>query len=113
MIREHVSLERGASIGIGGTNFRTAIYDGGELKGFRRQPTPWTPEAFFSTIGRQLLEAAEEGATYAAIGVPGAVFDETDKDGRPVQRLAKMKNIPGLSSGSFYPVEEIDRKSVV
>jgi predicted NBD/HSP70 family sugar kinase len=106
---ERVSLDQGVGFGIGGTNFRTAIYRGGELEGFACLPTPAAPEAFYRTIVRRLLQATEEGATYAVVGVPGTVEDEIDDEGHPRQRLAEMPNIPGLARGSSYPMVEMTK----
>lgn len=104
-----IRLDHCISIGIGGTHFRRAIYDRGELNGFLPRPTPTEPTAFFTEVGRELLKAADQGAAYGVVGVPGAVFEETDEHGNRKQRLACMPNVAGLSKGAYYPLDEMSR----
>jgi hypothetical protein len=96
----------GLCFGIGGTNYRIAECDAtGDVGASYKIPTPDNPEEFFGQAARTILDAADRGATWSVMGVPGPVSVEWDADGAVRQHM-RVTNIPALRKG-FDPVAEM------
>lgn len=84
--------EQGYCFGIGGTNSRQAFIDNGEVMNFRLVPTPQGTTEFFTMVARGLLAAADAGAGWAVVGVPGPV-EAADHD-----YAISCTNVPSLTT---------------
>lgn len=89
-------LGEGAVVGAGGTFYRFAMCDAeGEPGKLLKMPTPTSRQEFFGQTARLFLGAAEKGATWGFLGVPGLADVEVDADGIVTQHV-EVTNIPAL-----------------
>lgn len=84
----------GVCIAFGGSNARFAHCRGGDILGFRSEPTPDNPEEFFSWMARGVLDSAEAGNKWLVAGFPGPV----SADGTQV---GPMANVDGMSKQQY------------
>lgn len=103
-----VDVGEGICFGIGGTNYRVAECDeNGDVNEWHVTPTPDNPRKFFGQTARAILEAADCGAQWAVMGVPGPVTVEVDEDDKVTQNF-RVTNIKALSRlKGFDPVKEM------
>lgn len=95
-------IGKGLCLGIGGTNARVSFCENKEVCDFRVEPTPVDTQAFFQWMAEEIITAAEQGATWAVVGVPGLAKETTH--GHSIGPLA---NVPGLSKKSYMLEEEL------
>lgn len=98
----------GVCFGVGGTSYRVGEIDKqGNVVDSYTVPTPDNPKEFFDQTLEVLLDAANRGATYAVLGVPGPVKVDVDEHDRVFQNF-RITNVPALSrTEGFDPVGEM------
>lgn len=89
-----IEIDRGVTIGFGGTNARVAGCVEGDIVGFDSIPTPDQPDLFFSWMARQLLDASHKGSHWLVAGFPGPV----SPDG---QVIGPMGNVQGMNAEQY------------
>jgi predicted NBD/HSP70 family sugar kinase len=100
----------GLAIGVGATNYRTALCDiEGNIDEGRSElvPTPRSSDEFFALTASQILNAAHNGSEWGVLGVPGPV-KVTVTPGAKVYQNLRVTNIPALKRREgFDPVAEM------
>ena len=101
-------IGEGVAFGIGKTNYRVAICDEEGIRGESNIiSTPETPDVFFKQTVEDLLSAADEGARWAVMGVPGPVKVESHANGVVTQNF-RVTQIPALSrDAGFDPIDSM------
>ncbi len=84
-----IDLEPGICIGFGGTQARMADCEGGDILRFNSIVTPTEPDALFSWMARNLLDASHDGKEWLVAGFPGPV----SMDG---QTVGPLTNVAGM-----------------
>jgi predicted NBD/HSP70 family sugar kinase len=85
-------LEQGVIFGSGGTNSRDGEYIDGSIVNFHTQETPNGTREYFGWMGNRMLEASDNGANWAVVGVPGPVQQKEDT------YLVNFTNVKALGS---------------
>ena len=96
------SIGKGLCLGIGGTNARVAFCENGDVNGLAMEKTPAESKKFFAWMADEIINAAEDGAKWVVIGVPGIVNEVGDK-----HSVGPLVNVPGLSDRSHVLEDEL------
>lgn len=104
----------GVALGIGGTNYRVADCDpDGNVGDTFITSTPQTPDMFFGETARRLLDAAERGASWVVLGLPGPVRTKVDLGTGKVMQNIRVTNVRALSEkanpAGFDPIAEMTK----
>lgn len=89
MAEAGINLEPGICIGFGGTQARMADCEAGDILRFNSIVTPTEPDALFSWMARNLLDASHDGKQWLVAGFPGPV----SMDG---QTVGPLTNVSGM-----------------
>jgi hypothetical protein len=99
----------GLALGVGESTYRFAMVGSDASVEATQRPidTPRTPGEFFHTTARWVLDAAQNGAEWGVLGVPGPVSVEVNPDDSITQRM-HLTNIPDLNPPEgFDPIAEM------